>query len=68
MAKLLCDKHFEITNGDKIVYLNSLANKIKSSGQKVINATVGMLYDENGELASISFVDDIIKLTQATSV
>ena len=61
MAKLLCDKHFEITNGDKIVYLNSLANKIKSSGQKVINATVGMLYDENGELSNISFVDDIIK-------
>ena len=57
MAKLLCDKHFEITNGDKIVYLNSLANKIKSSGQKVINATVGMLYDENGnsKIVYISF-------------
>ena len=61
MTKLLCDKHFEITNGDKIVYLNSLANKAKAKGQKAINATVGMLYEENGELANISFVDDIIK-------
>lgn len=61
MEGLLSNKNFKITNGDKIVYLNSLANKAKSKGQKVINATVGMLYDENGELSNISFVDDIIK-------
>ena len=56
MDKLLSNDHFEISNGDKIININSLANKKIERGEKVINATVGMLYDENHELVSFSLV------------
>ena len=39
MDKLLSNDHFEISNGDKIININSLANKKIERGEKVINAT-----------------------------
>lgn len=61
MADLLSKDHFEIVNGDKILTLNSLARKAKSKGKKIINATVGMLFDENENLADIQIADRIIR-------
>ena len=61
MDKLLSNNHFEISNGDKIININSLANKKIERGEKVINATVGMLYDENHELVSFSLVNQALK-------
>lgn len=40
--------------------LNEIANKRKKEGAKVINVTVGTLYDNNGNLASYSKIDALI--------
>lgn len=61
MADLLSKDHFEIVNGDKILALNSMAQKAKRKGKKIINATVGMLFDENENLADIQIADRIIR-------
>lgn len=61
MAKLLSQDHFEVTNGENILYLNSLAVQAKAEGKKIKNATIGMLYDEKGALADFKIVNDIIK-------
>ena len=36
MEKLLSKDHFEITNGENILYLNQKANEAKAKGVKVI--------------------------------
>lgn len=61
MNNLLSKNHFNITNGDKILAINNMAVKAKGKGNKVINATVGMLFDEEGRLASFESVDRIIE-------
>ena len=61
MNNLLSKNHFNITNGDKILAINNMAVKAKEKGNKVINATVGMLLDEEGRLASFESVDRIIE-------
>lgn len=61
MNNLLSKNHFNITNGDKILAINNMAVKAKEKGNKVINATVGMLFDEEGRLASFESVDRIIE-------
>ncbi len=61
METLLSKNHFKITNGDKILTINNMAVKAKEKGNKVINATVGMLFDEEGKLADFESVDKIIE-------
>ena len=59
MASLLSKDHFEVTNGDKILTLNKLALAKQKTGEKVINATVGMLFDENKNLSTCAFLEDM---------
>ena len=61
METLLSKNHFKITNGDKILTINNMAVKAKEKGNKVINANVGMLFDEEGKLADFESVDKIIE-------
>lgn len=60
MEKLLSKDHFEITNGENILYLNQKANEAKAKGVKVINGTVGMLYSEKGHIVDFPLVDEVI--------
>jgi aspartate aminotransferase/aromatic-amino-acid transaminase len=60
MEKLLSKDHFEITNGENILYLNQKANEAKAKGVKVINGTVGMLYSEEGHIVDFPLVDEVI--------
>lgn len=59
MARLLSKDHFRITNGDKILTLNKIAINQEKKGEKVINATVGMLYDENKKLVECHIINDM---------
>lgn len=61
MNSLLSKNHFKITNGDKILTINNMAIRAKEKGNKVTNATVGMLFDEEGRLADFESVDRIIE-------
>ena len=59
MAKIISDNSFVPNGNDKALQLNALANKYKKEGKKIINATVGMLTDEEGHLARFDIVDEI---------
>ena len=63
MNKLLADSHFELTNGDKILAINKLAVEKEKKGVPVINATIGMLFDEEGKLATFEAVDELIAVS-----
>lgn len=52
---------FQKNNSDLAFRLNDLANKRKDEGYQVINATVGSLFDDEGNLLSFSKMDKILK-------
>lgn len=53
--------YFTRSSGDLIMQINSEANKQKSKGKKVINGSIGMLFDDDSSLASFSVVDEYLK-------
>lgn len=61
MKNLLSNDYFKITNGDMIISLNSLAKRSIENKQNVINATVGMLFDEDNQLVCFDLIKNIIQ-------
>lgn len=53
--------YFTRSSGDLIMQINAEANKQKSEGKKVINGSIGMLFDDDSSLASFSVVDEYLK-------
>lgn len=68
MKNLLSNDSFKITNGDMIINLNSLAKRNIENKQNVINATVGMLFDEDNHLISFELIKSIIESLDYTQV
>jgi aspartate/tyrosine/aromatic aminotransferase len=63
MANLISKNAYVFASGEIIMAINDLATKKKNEGIDVTNGSIGMLYDEDKHLASLPFVDDIIKNT-----
>ena len=53
--------YFTRSSGDLIMQINAEANKQKNEGKKVINGSIGMLFDDDSSLASFSVVDEYLK-------
>lgn len=68
MEKLISSTHFEITNGENILYLNQKANEAKARGEKVINGTVGMLFNEEGHVVEFPLVNKAIESSTDESI
>ncbi|MDE6656850.1 MAG: aminotransferase class I/II-fold pyridoxal phosphate-dependent enzyme [Anaeroplasmataceae bacterium] len=59
--KLLA-KHSTIKEDkSNILILGSIAKEMKSKDSSVVNATIGMLYDEKGKLFTFHSVDEVLK-------
>ena len=61
MDKMLGNNHFKILNGENILEISKKANKARKEGNQIVDATIGMLFDDESNLASFDLVKNIIK-------
>lgn len=59
--QVIASRAFINKGDDKILFINSEAQKRKSNGEKVINASIGSLFDEDGSLTDLTIVNDELK-------
>lgn len=52
---------FTRSSGDLIMQINAEATRQKNEEKKVINGSIGMLFDDEGKLASFDLVDEHLK-------
>lgn len=60
MKQIISKDHFFLRNKDNILNVSQKANLAISNHQSIINASIGMLYDEEGKLADFPIVDKLI--------
>lgn len=58
---LLSKDAFVFKNGEPIMAINDIAKKKIAAGEKVINGSIGMLFDENKKLAEFSLVNELLE-------
>ena len=59
--KLLAEHSIQKEDRSNILILGGIAKEMKAKDPSVVNATIGMLYDEKGKLFTFQSVDEVLK-------
>lgn len=59
--KLLAEHSISKEDRSNILVLGGIAKEMKAKDPSVVNATIGMLYNENGKLYTFQSVDEVLK-------